>query len=145
MKVVINGRFGGFSISLAAAKHMAAAGSVRAQKEVAEHDATLAMFAKYKADGTLPEGESDFTAKMFDINIRYGSEPDFHGYGYVHGSGGGYERDDPLLVAAVEALGPSANGKHSSLRIVEIPDGIEWEINEYDGNEHIAEKHRTWG
>jgi hypothetical protein len=30
------------------------------------------------------------------------------------------------------------------LRIVEIPDGVEWHISEYDGIEHIAENHRTW-
>jgi len=30
------------------------------------------------------------------------------------------------------------------LRIIEIPDGVEWQIEEYDGDEWIAEKHRTW-
>jgi hypothetical protein len=28
--------------------------------------------------------------------------------------------------------------------VVEIPDGIEWSIQEYDGLEWVAEKHRTW-
>ena len=28
--------------------------------------------------------------------------------------------------------------------IVEVPDGGEWELDEYDGIEHVAEKHRTW-
>ena len=27
---------------------------------------------------------------------------------------------------------------------VEIPDDVEWQIEEYDGTEHISEKHRTW-
>jgi hypothetical protein len=30
------------------------------------------------------------------------------------------------------------------IKVITIPDGIEWEIKEYDGLEHIAEKHRTW-
>jgi hypothetical protein len=30
------------------------------------------------------------------------------------------------------------------LEIVEIPDDVEYTIEEYDGLEHIAEKHRTW-
>ena len=27
---------------------------------------------------------------------------------------------------------------------VEIPDGVQWEIDEYDGGERVAECHRTW-
>jgi hypothetical protein len=53
-------------------------------------------------------------------------------------------RDDPALVQTVEELGEKANGRHASLTVVEIPDGVEWEIDEYDGTEHVAEKHRTW-
>jgi hypothetical protein len=37
-----------------------------------------------------------------------------------------------------------ANGSFSRLKIVEIPDGVEWTIQEFDGNEWVAEKHRTW-
>lgn len=53
-------------------------------------------------------------------------------------------RADPLLVQVVEELGEEAGGRHASLKIVEIPDDIEWDIEEYDGTEWIAEKHRTW-
>jgi hypothetical protein len=28
--------------------------------------------------------------------------------------------------------------------VIEIPDDVEWIIVDYDGMEHIAEKHRTW-
>ena len=37
------------------------------------------------------------------------------------------------------------DGKCASLKVVEVPEDAEWEIDEYDGNEHVAEKHRTWG
>lgn len=53
-------------------------------------------------------------------------------------------RDDELLVRLVEELGDKANGNCAELKIVEIPDGVEWQIKEYDGMEHIAERHRTW-
>ena len=53
-------------------------------------------------------------------------------------------RDDADLVAIVEAMGANADGPYARLHVVEIPDGIEWEIAEYDGLEHVAEKHRTW-
>jgi len=53
-------------------------------------------------------------------------------------------RDDPNLVQVVEELGSDADGRCAELRIVEIPDGTNWEIDEYDGYEHVAEVHRTW-
>jgi len=54
------------------------------------------------------------------------------------------DRDDPYLIQVVEEMGDTANGGLSALKVVEIPDDVEWEIEEYDGAEHIAEKHRTW-
>ena len=54
------------------------------------------------------------------------------------------DRTNPKLVECVEKLGKKANGQSAELKVVEIPDGIDWELDEYDGIEHIAEKHRTW-
>jgi hypothetical protein len=54
------------------------------------------------------------------------------------------ERDDPYLVDIVKKLGSKANGSHSNLKIVEIPADVAWHIGEYDGNEWVAEDHRTW-
>lgn len=53
-------------------------------------------------------------------------------------------RDDLALIQVVEELGKKADGRHASLKIVEIPNGAQWEISEYDGAEWVAEKHRTW-
>lgn len=54
------------------------------------------------------------------------------------------DRNDEALVKVVEELGESANGECAKLKIIWATDP-EWEIAEYDGNEWIAEKHRTWG
>jgi len=51
-------------------------------------------------------------------------------------------RDCPVLVEMVEKGG--ADGDFSDLKIVEIPDDVNWYIEEYDGLEHVAERHRTW-
>jgi hypothetical protein len=53
-------------------------------------------------------------------------------------------RDDPILVQVVEELKEKANGRCAKLKVVEIPDCIEWEISEYDGNEQIEETHKSW-
>ena len=46
-------------------------------------------------------------------------------------------RDDPVMVAIVEELGEEANDKYSDLEVVEIPDGYNYDIDDYDGLEHI--------
>ena len=48
------------------------------------------------------------------------------------------------LIAVVEELGDWANGEHADLEIVEVPDSVDWTIEEYDGAEWVAEEHRTW-
>lgn len=55
-----------------------------------------------------------------------------------------YERNNPILVEIVEQLGEAADGNYAELKVVEIPDDVQWQIDEYDGNEWVAEKHRTW-
>jgi len=54
-------------------------------------------------------------------------------------------RNDPDLVKVVEELKEEANGPYANLVIIEIPDGIEWVIDKYDGMEHVEEEHRIWG
>lgn len=56
----------------------------------------------------------------------------------------GIPRDDPLLIQVVRKLKKEANGQFACLKIVKIPDDVEWEIEEYDGLEWVAEKHRVW-
>lgn len=53
-------------------------------------------------------------------------------------------RNDSALIEVVKELRVEANGTFAELRIVEIPKGVSWYIEEYDGNEWVAEKHRTW-
>lgn len=74
------------------------------------------------------------------------------GYGYPTNEDFGIESDNSKayrsnskLISAIEKLGvKKSSGDMAELRIVEIPDGIEYEIDEYDGRETIREKHRTW-
>jgi len=53
------------------------------------------------------------------------------------------KRDDPILVKVVEELDKDTR-KEYTLKVVEIPDDVEWRIHGYDGSEHVYEKHRTW-
>lgn len=53
-------------------------------------------------------------------------------------------RSHPDLVSVVGKLGKEANGCSANLKVVEIPDDINYEIEDYDGMEHISEIHREW-
>jgi len=54
------------------------------------------------------------------------------------------DRDCKLLVKVVKKLGTMANGQNAELEIVKVPNGVKYEIDEYDGVESIHEKHRSW-
>ena len=53
-------------------------------------------------------------------------------------------RDDYNLVKVVEELGEQSWGYGSELKVVEVPDGVEWYVQDYDGMEQVHETHRSW-
>jgi hypothetical protein len=147
-EVVINGCYGGFNLS---------------------HPAVLA-YAERKGIKLYPEpdeigvkiwGRPDDLAEYKGI-VHYYKVPHEQYkalYDEIQASGENYkrlndqdwyfsvsdiDRDDPDLVAVVRNLGAAANGQHSDLRVVEVPDDVEWYVDEYDGLEQIRENHRTW-
>lgn len=114
MKVVINCDYGGFGLS----------------------DDALREYGKRKGLNLVEEGPDRFGFTHFYIDSKsdknYFSDRDI-------------ERNDPVLVEIVENLKTKkAGNRFASLKVVEIPDNVEWEIKEYDGMEWIAEVHRTW-
>ena len=54
-------------------------------------------------------------------------------------------RANPQLAAVVEKLGVRrATADGLSLKIVEIPDDVEWAVYDFDGREEVHEVHRVW-
>lgn len=54
------------------------------------------------------------------------------------------ERNDPVLIQIIEEMGKDSWGPYAQLSIVEIPDDVDFVVEEYDGREWVAETHRTW-
>lgn len=55
------------------------------------------------------------------------------------------KRDNKLLIETIEELGEEeSSGRMAKIKIIEIPDDVEWELSEYDGIETVHEKHRSW-
>ena len=53
-------------------------------------------------------------------------------------------RNDPILISIVKDLGTKANGSASKLVVVDIPDGLDYVIDEYDGIETLHERVTCW-
>lgn len=53
-------------------------------------------------------------------------------------------REDAMLIEVVEELGEKANGRFGKLVVVEIPDGMKYVIDNYDGIETLHEDVPVW-
>ena len=130
MKVVINSCFGGFGLSHEAVMEWAR-----------RKGFPLYAFIEFESH-FVPYKPGDRVMLIHYSKSALTKEGKYRKEDYFLESG--IERTDPDLVAVVEELGDSANGDCANLEIVEIPDGVEWTIEEYDGYESIHEKHRRW-
>jgi len=114
-KIVVNKCYGGFSIS---------------------HEAVM-LYGKLKGLNIITRGDKCFNHYYLD---EYDSDDENKNYFSEYD----IPRDDPHLIQVVETLEEEADGWAADLEIVEIPEGVDWYIDEYDGYEHVAEAHRTW-
>lgn len=155
MKVVINSCFGGFGLSALATKRLAELNGRECYFFTCrQSDGSLDLHKLLPI--TLEKAEKEFIWHAYDIPNPGEALPDnsnwhempleerkaSNRHSIEHRRG--LDRHDPKLIQVIEELGDKANGKHAQLTIIEIPDGVDYEIDEYDGSEHIAEKHRTW-
>ena len=117
MKIAINRDFGGFSLSEQAFQKLLTLKNI--EFEVEETDSFI--------------GNAYYLAGRKHAETTYISQWEFY-----------ENRADADLIAVIEEFGKAAGGNYASIAIVEIPDGIDWHIVEYDGLEHVAEAHKTW-
>lgn len=150
MKIVINKCYGGFSLSPRAVARLAELNGQKAyffvgnfsqpKKLVPVEEVTGLFWGAYNTPNPSPNPSPAAWLEMplkdrKASNARCSAEtlsqrPDV--------------RHDSKLVQVVEELGEAADGMCAELAVIEIPDGVEYEIEEYDGMESIHEKHRSW-
>jgi hypothetical protein len=146
VKVVINKCFGGFGLSEAAYERLIAWGVPVRKYIEQERDEETRLYKPQP----LNDGEVIFDRELTPVGVDSFSDL-YHKYKPSRAMPRYWDswtrenRTHPFIVRVVEELGEAANGPFAELAVVEIPDGVEYEISEYDGREHIAETHRTWG
>jgi hypothetical protein len=114
MKIVINKKYGNFSLSEEAILFY---GDKKGLNIIAKQDEVIKDLNHYYLNEEKEENS------FCEWNIK---------------------RNDPVLVEVVEQLGDLANTRHTRLKVVEVPDDVEWYIHDYDGIESVYEKHRIW-
>lgn len=118
MKVVLNKCYGGFGLSNKA------------------HERLIELGVKYYDSlDDMPKNNKELYIVKSDLPVfsRFYSNFDDK-----------ENRSNKLLIQVIEELGEEANGRFSNLKIVEIPDNIDWELDDYDGIETLHEIHRSW-
>jgi hypothetical protein len=142
MKVVINNKYGGFSLSPEGVMRYAEIKGITLYPEADEKWKSLNIVTYWKC----PPDRRPKVLKDSDFYVASLDERKASNLAYNEATldDRGIERDDPALVQVVEEMGAAADGRHASLKIVEIPDDVKWQIEQYDGLEWVAEVHRTW-
>lgn len=144
MKVVLNKCYGGFGLSpLATKRYLELKGEecyfykqtrykhngvadeyVKISVDEAQQDlSVIHVYKKYLGEkfSKWPTGQTDYFSE-YDL-----------------------DRSDPLLIKTIEELGEKKSSGHlAELKVIEIPDGIDWHIDDYDGIETLHKNHRSW-
>lgn len=142
MKVVINRCFGGFGLSKEACQRY---WDIKGQQVWIEDDTKFKSLGLFTVWLVPPEDrlESKEGEAFYSMSME-----ERKAYNEKHSEQTWYYRDvdrnDPILVQLVEENSELYSGRCAELAVVEIPDGVNYEIEEYDGREHVAETHRTW-
>lgn len=150
-KVVINRCFGGFSLSPKAIKRLAELNGKECYffkhdykndkhtsislKEAEKDSLFFTAFSVSNPDEILPKERRGKDGTYKEFNEEYGKidldmRPD--------------DRTDKHLIQVVEELGDESSGSCAELEIIEIPEDVGYEIDDYDGMESIHEIHRSW-
>jgi hypothetical protein len=145
MKVAYNDCFGGFSLSpLAETEYRAKKGVILTwYKGVGSYPyKSYKKIADVSALSERDYSSFDLIASNADLGDEVKEIPNdsfFYESWY-----GDKDRSDPDLIEVIERLGEKANGSFARLAIKEIPDGVRFEITEYDGSEDVVPPRTNW-
>ncbi len=146
MKVVINTCYGGFGLSHKAIMRYAEMRGLTLYPWI--DDITLKHYPDATFENALIVHYPMVPRKEYEAYLEVWRSTPLEDRGGLdkpgYFSGRDLERNDPILLQVVELLGKKANGRCADLKIIDIPDGVDWEIDDYDGLERVDEKHRSW-
>jgi len=145
-KVVVNKCYGGFGLSMEALKMYYELKGITAFFYVRDYEEDKRGTDQEYVQITSPADERGLYTIVVDTDLGPTcSDKDLNNRKKVkYLSDSNIERDDVDLVKVVKKLKDKANGRFANLHITEVPEDVNWEIGEYDGQEWVDEKHRSW-
>lgn len=136
-KVILNKCFGGFDVSKEAYMLYAKKKGLTLYLYESEFINRKFIYKKVNDDNSIFR---HYFIKDMGDNVEISNE-DYEKYClYLKDE----HREDPILIEAVEELGEKASGRFGNLKVVEIPDDLEYVIDEYDGIETLHQKVEEW-
>ena len=153
MKVVVNKCYGGFGLSVKALMKLIEMKSDIIEKTTVQHYYCGSDdYKKRNAPCYNPNWKEKFEKDSKDKKSDVGNG--FYTFGWGETLTDDkfiydidiyrLDRSNKDLITVIEDMGEEVNGNHAELKVIEIPDGVEYEIDEYDGIESIHEVHRSW-
>jgi len=142
-KVAINDQHGGFGLSLKALDLVA---ELKGHGRL-HHYAMMSYEDRIYHKITTEKGDEEFHLNRFTFIENVGEsfpEDDLVGHYERFDYNLECERHDKDLIKVIETLGSEANGRYARLKIIEIPKEVDYQIEDFDGREWVAEEHRTW-
>ena len=139
MKIAINKCYGGFSLSDKAIEMIMKRKGLKCYRyKQTKFNYSDGVDEYTRIDDNEPSSFVSYST--IDLGKTIGNIPDENFWYYRN-----LERTDKDLVSVIEELGNEASGQYGFVKVIDIPDDIDWEIDDYDGIETIHEKHRSWG
>lgn len=134
MKIAINRCYGGFGISNEAMKRLIQMGAacIESSRQRDWEKDDFYRFNVHIGDGFFIANGGFLSGVVAHKKKVYTLKSDYE------------IRTDLDLIKVINEMGAAANGRFAELAIVEIPDGIAWKIDDYDGIETVREQHRSW-
>lgn len=143
-KVAINNSICGLSLNLKAFERLLELGNEHAKRE--EERMNDYVKAAKKALANASDEEIEEGVDTSEGVFFRGDDEDWRKENFTFYIPYDMSRDDSDLVKVVEELGRDAGSQFCrSIVIVEVPDNIDWYVDQYDGgSEFVREHHRTW-
>ena len=132
MKIAINKCYGGFSLSdKAIGMIMKRKGLKCYRYKQTKFNYSDGVDEYTRIDDNEPSSFVSYSTT--DLGKTIGNIP-YENYWYYRN----LERTDKDLVSVIEELGNEASGRYGSVKVIEIPDDVDWEIDDYvEGSEQF--------